>query len=174
MTVAFLSLGSNVEPEKNILEAIKLLSKHAEILKSSTVYLTEPLLHKPQPKYYNCVVKIETVIEPRKLKFDILRAIEDELGRNRTEDKYAARTIDIDILLYGDLRLSAEDLVIPDPEIENRAFLALGLYEVEPGLILPATNRPIKEIADKYRNQKIRKLRKYTETLQNFIESLSV
>lgn len=174
MTIAFLSLGSNIQPEKNVLEAVRLLSRHVKIIKSSTVYLTEPLLRRSQPKYYNCVVKIETSIEPKKLKFDILRTIEEDLGRKRTEDKYASRTIDLDILLYGDQYLRIEELVIPDPEIKERAFLALALYEIEPGLVLPPTNKPIKEIAFKFKNRKIAKLPTFTRTLQQFIKCLGL
>lgn len=172
MTAAFLSLGSNIEPEKNILEAIRLLSRHVKILKSSTVYLTEPLLRRSQPKYYNCVIKIETDIEPYKLKFDILRAIEEELGRKRSEDKYAPRTIDIDIILYGDLQVSTKELVIPDPEIQKRAFLAIPLYEAEPELLLSATGKPIREVASRFKGHRITELKNFTHTLQSLIRSL--
>jgi 2-amino-4-hydroxy-6-hydroxymethyldihydropteridine diphosphokinase len=116
---------------------VKLLSRQVKILKSSTVYLTEPLLHKAQPKYYNCVIKIETDVELKKLKFVVLRTIEEELGRNRTTDKYASRILDIDILVYGDLNLRKEGLVIPDIDIQKRAFLTLALFEIEPELLLP-------------------------------------
>ena len=172
MTVAFISLGSNIQPEKNLLEAINLLSRHVKILRISTVYLTEPLLHRSQPKYYNCVIKIETDIEPIKLKFDVLRAIEAELSRKRTDDKYAPRTIDLDLLIYGDLHLETENLVVPDPEIFERAFLALALYEIEPDLVLPASNKPIRELAAKFKNRRIKKLSEFTFVLQNLAGSL--
>jgi len=172
MTVAFLSLGSNIEPEKNILEAVKLLSKHVRIMSSSTVYLTEPLRYRSQPRYYNCVVKIETEIELYRLKFDVLRVIEDELGRKRTEDKYASRTIDIDIILYGDLHVATERLVIPDPEILKRAFLAVPLFEIAPNLTMPSTNMPIEEIAERFKNHGMVPLRDFTETLRGLIRSL--
>ncbi len=171
MTVAYLSLGSNIEPKKNLVEAIRLLSRHVKILKLSTVYLTQPLLHRNQPSYHNCVIKIETEIEPLKLKFDVLRAIESKLKRKRTEDKYASRTIDIDIILYDDLRLSTKELVLPDPEIEKRPFLAIPLYELEPGLKLP-TNKSIREIATRFRNPKMTPLRGFTASLSRCLESM--
>jgi 2-amino-4-hydroxy-6-hydroxymethyldihydropteridine diphosphokinase len=174
MTVAFLSLGSNIEPEKNMIEAVKLLSRHVKILKASTVYLTEPLLYKSQPKYYNCVIEIETDIEPHKLKSGVLRVIERELGRERTEDRYASRTIDIDIILYGNLIISTKEMVIPDPEIQRRAFLAIPLCELEPDLFLPVSNKPIKEIANRFRKTEIEELKSFTETLQGLIRSLGV
>jgi 2-amino-4-hydroxy-6-hydroxymethyldihydropteridine diphosphokinase len=174
MTVAFLSLGSNIEPEKNMLQAVKLLSRHVKILKASTVYLTEPLLNKSQPKYYNCVIEIETDIEPHKLKSDVLRAIENGLGRKRTEDKYASRTIDIDIILYGNLIVSTKEMVIPDPEIQRRAFLAIPLCELEPDLFLPVSGKPIKEIAKRFRKPEIVELKSFTEAMQGLVRSLGV
>jgi 2-amino-4-hydroxy-6-hydroxymethyldihydropteridine diphosphokinase len=174
LTTAFLSLGSNVEPKKNILKAIELLAKRVRILKSSTVYLSEPLREKSQPKYLNLVVKIETDIEPRKLKFEVLRVIEAQLGRRRTEEKYASRTIDIDLLVYDDLHLSEKDLVVPDPEIEERAFLAIPLCEIEPELVLPGSNRAIKEMAKAFRKPEITELRSTTEAVHRLIRSLSM
>ena len=174
MTAAFLSLGSNIEPEKNMLEAVRLLSRHVKILKASTVYLTRPLHGKPEPQYYNCVIKIETDIEPRKLKFDVLRAIEAELGRKRTRDKFASRTIDIDIILYGNLVISSEDLIIPDPDIQQRAFLAIPLREIEPDLVLPVSNKPVREVADGFKKPRIKELKSFTEALQGLVRSLSV
>jgi len=172
MPIVFLGLGSNIQPEKNMLEAIKLLSKQVRILNVSTVYLTEPLLRKDQPKYYNCVIKVETVIEPYKLKFDVLRAIEEELGRKRTEDKYAARTMDIDIMLYDEMQISAKGLVIPDPEILQRPFLAVPLSELEPDLILPGANKPIREVAAGFRKAAIIPLKDFTDTLRHLVTSL--
>jgi 2-amino-4-hydroxy-6-hydroxymethyldihydropteridine diphosphokinase len=174
MTVAFLSLSSNIEPEKNMVEAVKLLSHHVKILKASTVYLTEPLQRKSQPAYYNCVIKIETDIEARRLKFDVLRVIEKELGRKRTEDKYASRTIDIDIILYGNLVVSTKELTLPDPDIRRRAFLAMPLAEIEPDLVLPIGNKPIREVADRFKKPKIMKLKSFTETLQGLVRSLGM
>jgi dihydroneopterin aldolase/2-amino-4-hydroxy-6-hydroxymethyldihydropteridine diphosphokinase len=172
--VAFLSLSSNIEPEKNMLEAVRLLSRHVDIVKSSTVYLTEPLEQRAQPQYYNCVLKVETNIEPRKLKFDVLRAIEAELGRKRTLDKFASRSIDIDIMLYGNLVVSTKDMTIPDPDIGERAFLAIPLCEVEPDLVLPVTNEPIRDVAARFKKTGIKELKGFTEALQGLIRSLCV
>jgi len=174
MTVAFLSLGSNIEPEKNMLEAVRLLSHCVKVLKTSTVYLTEPLQRKSQPAYYNCVIKIETNIEPRRLKFEVLRVIETILGRKRTDDKYASRTIDIDIILYGNLVVSTKDLTLPDPDIRKRAFLAIPLSEIEPDLMLPIEKKPIREIAGRFKKPKIMELNSFTETLQGLVKSLSM
>lgn len=172
MTRAFLSLGSNVEPENNIFEAVRLLAKHVKILKTSAVYMTEPLRHKSDPKFYNCVIKIDTDIEPVKLKTDVLKAIEEKLGRKRSKDKYAPRTIDIDIILYGNSRFSTKNLVIPDPNISKRSFLAIPLCEVEPDLILPSLDASIREIACRFRNHRMIQLKEFTRALRNLIRSL--
>jgi 2-amino-4-hydroxy-6-hydroxymethyldihydropteridine diphosphokinase len=174
LTTAFLALGSNIQPEKNILAAVELLSKQVKILASSTVYLTEPLLHKSQPKYYNCVIKIQTKIEPSQLKFDVIRPIEKELRRNRIGDKYASRTIDIDLIVYGDRHFSENSLTIPDPDIRKRAFLALPLCELEPKLLLADTHESIRQVASRFRNTELMKLNDFTETLQDFLKTLSM
>jgi|SRR5271157_529665 len=174
MTKALLSLGSNIEPEKNILEAATLLSRHVKIVKSSTVYLTEPLDGKNQPKYYNCVIEIETDIEPQKLKRTVLEPIEEAMQRTRTRDKYADRTMDIDLVLYGNYHASTKYLTLPDPEVETRPFLAIPIFELEPELVMPGINKPIKEIAEEFRNHNMIPLRTYTVNLRRRIRKLGV
>lgn len=77
--------------------------------------------------------------DPRSLKFHVLRPIEDALGRVRTNDSYAARPIDLDVLLFGSLVMNEPGLVIPDPDILSRPFLAAALVELHPDLVLPGT-----------------------------------
>ncbi len=173
MTTAFISIGSNIEPEKNMLETLRLLSKHVAISRISTVYLTEPLLHKSQPKYYNCVIEIETDIEPSALKL-VLKAIERQLGRRRTKDKYASRTIDLDLVIYGKLHLSTKNLTLPDPEIERRPFLIVPLNDLDPDLILPGMNKSVAEIAAKFTDSKMVVLEDFTDTLKHFVRNLRV
>lgn len=174
MKKALLSLGSNIEPEKNILEAVTLLSKRVKIVKTSTVYLTEPLGGKSQPKYYNCVVEIETDIAPQTLRREVLKPIEKAMHRKRTRDRYANRTIDIDLVLYGNNHASTKDPSIPDPEIQNRPFLAIPIFELEPDLILPEINMPIKQIADKFRSHTMTPLQSYTANLRRRITELGM
>jgi dihydroneopterin aldolase/2-amino-4-hydroxy-6-hydroxymethyldihydropteridine diphosphokinase len=119
------------------------------------------------------VIEIETNIEPGKLKSEVLKATEEKLGRNRTEDKYTPRMIDIDLILYGQRRLSTRDLTIPDPEIRERSFLAVPLCEIEPNLLLPDTNEPIKKTAKKLKREKMIELRHATMALEDLIRSLA-
>jgi dihydroneopterin aldolase/2-amino-4-hydroxy-6-hydroxymethyldihydropteridine diphosphokinase len=83
---------------------------------------------------------------PRELKFDVLRKIEKELHRNKESDKYAPRTIDLDLLLFGDLVIHESDFTIPDPDICKRSFIAFPLSELNPDLILPDIKKPLIDI----------------------------
>jgi len=144
----FISVGSNIDPEANVPEALKRLSREITILRISAFHRTEPLNRPEQDPFLNGVVEAETSLDPRDLKFSVLRKIEAELGRERSEDRYAARTIDLDILLCGDLVIDEPDLKIPDPEIAERPFLAIPLHELDPDLVLPGTNLSLKEIVE--------------------------
>ena len=146
MANAFIALGSNIAPARNIARALRKLAEHGPLLGISTVYRTAPEGRPEQTWYYNCVARLQTQTPPTRLKAVVLRRIEDELGRVRTTDKYAARTIDLDLILYDDLVVESDELTLPDPRIEQRAFLARCLYELAPGLTLPGCNRPLETV----------------------------
>ena len=147
MTRAFIAVGSNINPAENVLEAIDRLAEQTRVVAVSTVYRTEPLGRPEQPPYYNCVAEIETEIPPLALKQQVLRRVEADLGRERGEDKYAPRTIDLDLVVYDDLIVDTDDLTLPDPQILHRPFLAIPLRELAPRLTLPGLDRPMKEVA---------------------------
>jgi 2-amino-4-hydroxy-6-hydroxymethyldihydropteridine diphosphokinase len=140
---AFIALGSNIEPARNIARALRRLARHGRLTGISTVYHTPPEDRPEQPWYYNCVVCLRTQTPAAQLKADVLRRIEDEFGRVRTEDKYAPRTIDLDLVLYDDLVVTSDELTLPDPRIEQRAYLARGVHELAPDLTLPNSGRAI-------------------------------
>lgn len=144
---AFIAVGSNINPAENVLEAIDRLAEQTRVVAVSTVYRTEPLGRPEQPPYYNCVAEIETEIPPLALKQQVLRRIEADLGRERGEDKYAPRTIDLDLVVYDDLVVDTDDLTLPDPQILHRPFLAIPLRELAPRLTLPGLDRPMEEVA---------------------------
>lgn len=144
---AFIAVGSNVTPEKNIPEALALLRGRARVMDCSTFYWTPPLNRAEQSQFINGIWKIETRRLPRALKFDLLRPIEARLGRVRSKDKYAPRPIDLDILLYGAWVVGEADLRIPDPDLYSRAFLAWPLYELAPDTILPDSGRKLRCLA---------------------------
>ncbi len=146
MVRAFVAIGSNIDPEENVKKAIRLLTIKTQVIGISTVYLTEPEGRPGQPPFYNLVVEVETQMPPVEFKYRILRTIENDLGRIRTEDKFAPRTIDLDLILYDDLALQTEDLTLPDPEIRSRPFLAFPLGELSTDLTLPGTDLTIRKV----------------------------
>ena len=143
---AFIGVGSNISPENNIEKAFGLLGKHVAITGVSTFYRTQPLRDSKQNSYLNGVLRVQTTVSCRELKFSILSSIESELHRSRTEDKYASRTIDLDVLLYGDLVIRKTNCTLPDPDIYTRPFIAYPLFELEPHLIVPDTNTSIAQV----------------------------
>jgi len=136
--LAYIGLGSNLKgPKKQIEKALKSISEAKEtiLLSVSSFYRSKPLMEISGPNYLNVVCKIETNLSA----FDLLnfcQEIEDNQHRVRGV-KWGSRTIDLDILLYGDQILATEKLKIPHPEMINRAFVLLPLFEIEPGLKLP-------------------------------------
>jgi 2-amino-4-hydroxy-6-hydroxymethyldihydropteridine diphosphokinase len=169
MARAFLSVGSNIDPAENIKKALKLLRSDVCITGISTVYLTPAEDRPEQPSYYNCVVEVETQELPVKFKYSILRPIEEALGRKRSEDKFAARTIDLDLILYDDLIMETETIILPDPQISRRAFVALPICELSPKLRLPGSGLLISEIAASLPAGQMKPLKQYTEILRKEI-----
>lgn len=166
MTRAFIGIGSNIEPAENVRAAIRGLARQTRLVAISTVYLTEAVGRTEQPPYYNCVVEIETEAPPADIKFGLLRGIENKLGRQRTADKYAPRTIDLDLIVYGDLTLDAEGIKLPDPEILERPFLAIPLSELAPDLVLAGYGLRIGEVAAKLPPDGMQPLPDYTKSLR--------
>lgn len=164
MTQAFVSAGSNIGPERNIREAIRMLASRVRVLALSTVYLTEAIGRPEQPPYYNCVLAIETMLQPLELKQNVLAPIENELGRIRSADKYAARTIDLDLILYEGVTLRSDELILPDPDIPRRPFLIAALRELAPGIVLPGISLTAAEVA--LSKAAIKQLDAYTDLLR--------
>lgn len=165
MARVFIGVGSNIAPEVNIRTAIRLLARRVRIVAISTFYRTEAE-GAPGPPFINGVVEVETDIRPDALKRDVLRPIEEVLGRKRTADKYAPRKIDLDILAYDGLALMTDDVVIPDPLIEERAFLAVPLAELAPDMTLPGLRRPMREVALAHAGHRMKPLPDLTNSLK--------
>ncbi|MHB8059999.1 MAG: 2-amino-4-hydroxy-6-hydroxymethyldihydropteridine diphosphokinase, partial [Gaiellaceae bacterium] len=140
---AFIAVGSNVEAERNVAAALELLGQRVRVAAISRFYWT-PALGAPDssPDFLNGVVELETELEPRELKRSVLLEVEGELGRERGAEKFAPRTIDLDLVLQGDVVCNEEGLVLPSPEILERPFIALPLLELEPELVEPGDDRP--------------------------------
>lgn len=150
----FVTLGSNIEPEKNLPEAVRLLAERVMLLRASRVFRSAPVGSEGQPDFLNAAVLVETDLPPYNLKFNALRDIEQQLGRVRSADKFAARTIDLDLALYGDLVLDDPQggLTLPDPDILTRAHIALPLADLDPDFVHPVSGETLGQIAVRLRD----------------------
>ena len=161
MAIVYIGLGSNLGRKKaNIRRAVKLLNKKRDIkiLKVSSSYETEPVGYVKQDWFVNACLKAETNLSPRQL-LNTLKDIEKKLKRKKRFIRWGPRTIDLDILLYDNLRLKTKDLVIPHPEMHKRAFVLIPLIELEPNLIHPTKRKSILELlANLKRNKEVKRL----------------
>ena len=134
----FLGLGSNLgEPKRNILKAVDLLREQTqcEAAQLSPLYLTPPFGEVEQPDFVNAVVEIYCSLTPQEL-LKTCKSIEVEMGREESVH-WGPRLIDIDILIFDDLEIDDENLKIPHPEIQERAFVLYPLTDLDKNLELP-------------------------------------
>lgn len=148
MARAFVAVGSNVDREANVEQALQRLSELVIVRALSDFYSTRSVSGADQPDFLNGMVEVETVLAPLVLKRAVLRTIEHQLGRRRSADKNADRTIDLDLVLYDDVSISTPDLVLPDPQLGQRAFLAVPLMQLAPHLVIPGTRSTAAELAE--------------------------
>ena len=145
--IAYLSLGSNLgDRAGNLRSAIERLGALGKVVALSSLYETEPVEVTEQPWFLNCAVKLDTEKMPRQLLAGLL-AIEQQMGRHRAQAK-GPRTIDIDIVLFGNSILATTDLIIPHPSMQKRRFVLEPLTEIAPDVRHPALERTIKELRD--------------------------
>jgi 2-amino-4-hydroxy-6-hydroxymethyldihydropteridine diphosphokinase len=136
MVICYIALGSNLaDRQKNIKLALEFLKQAPaiKILKVSSIIETEPQKARPQPKFLNGVVKLQTSYSAHQL-LKKLQEIEVKLGRKTPRVKNEPRTIDLDILLYGDFKIDEKELQIPHPSMWKRRFVAIPLKEIAPEL----------------------------------------
>lgn len=146
MTLAFLSLGSNIAPERHLPAAVREIARLGALLALSRAYETPPVGGAPQPRFVNCAALLETDLDALALKA-ALRQIEERLGRVRQADQNAPRTIDLDIALFGDETLHLHGRQIPDPALQSQAHIAVPLADLSPAHRHPLTGQPLAQIA---------------------------
>jgi 2-amino-4-hydroxy-6-hydroxymethyldihydropteridine diphosphokinase len=145
--LVYLSLGSNVgDREAQLREALTRLNAAGRVVAVSSFYETEPVEFTEQPWFLNCAVALETGKTPQQLMAAIL-GIEQEMGRRRVQNK-GPRSIDIDILLFGDTIMDSHELTIPHPAMHQRRFVLEPLAEIAPEMMHPVFKKTIRELRD--------------------------
>ena len=142
--LVYLNLGSNIEPEANLPKAVHLLSNLGEVKRISSVWESEAV-GADGPNYLNICVLLESKFALPELKRDVIDQIELSLGRVRGADKFAPRTIDIDIVLFDDQSLNNEYWKL--------AFIVIPLAEVHPEFEIPTSEETLAEAATRLRNE---------------------
>jgi 2-amino-4-hydroxy-6-hydroxymethyldihydropteridine diphosphokinase len=140
--IVYIGLGSNLEdPLSQLITALKKIRqlKKSILLKISSFYRSKPWGGIEQPDFINAVIKLKTALPPLVL-LQALLAIEKEQGRIRTV-RFGPRTLDCDILLYGEKIIETADLTIPHPHLHCRPFVVFPLLEIAPQLLLPSGER---------------------------------
>ena len=139
----YIGLGSNLEfPKNQVLSARSEIAglDNVEEKSFSGLYESEPMGPAGQPKYINAAMGVHTSLTPLEL-LQALQEIESKHGRVRGPQRWTARTLDLDILLYGDLKLTSGKLTIPHPGLPERAFVLYPLHECDPGLFIPGKGK---------------------------------
>ena len=139
--VAFVGLGSNLsDPCNQVLRALQSLNEvpQIKVLARSSLYRSAPLGYLQQPDFINAVAKLEITLSPRAL-LDVLLGLEHERGRLRDVHN-GPRTLDLDVLLYDDLRHHEHGLTIPHPQMHKRAFVLRPLLEIAPDCMIPGVS----------------------------------
>jgi 2-amino-4-hydroxy-6-hydroxymethyldihydropteridine diphosphokinase len=151
MPTAYIGLGGNLaslagEPEATLAAAARRLDSLGRLVGRSSLYSTAPVGFAEQPRFVNAVVALETELAPRGL-LEGLLAVEQEFGRERTAGvANGPRTLDMDILLFGDLEISEPGLEIPHPRLVERAFVLIPLNEIAPQAVVPGLARTVQQL----------------------------
>ena len=144
MHQAYLSLGSNIKPEPNLLKALNLLQEHGKILKVSNAWESEAV-GSDGPNFLNACVLFVTPFSHEELKENVIHPVEAKLGRKRSADKYAPRTIDIDIVIFDDQLMN--------DKFWQQAFVVIPLAEIYPEYRIAVTDESAVEAATRLHQQ---------------------
>jgi 2-amino-4-hydroxy-6-hydroxymethyldihydropteridine diphosphokinase len=155
--LAWLLLGSNIDPERNIPRAVAAIAAGEILLGASSVWQSPPADGSDQPDYWNAAVLIRTARSPAEIYSGLIAPIERALGRVRSADAFAPRTMDIDLELFDDRVEEFDGRRLPHPDILKRPYAALPLAELSPEKRHPETGEPLRAIADRLRNGSIRR-----------------
>jgi 2-amino-4-hydroxy-6-hydroxymethyldihydropteridine diphosphokinase len=157
ITTAYIGLGSNLEnPEQQIRQAIVEISKieNAQIVDISSLYFSKPMGPQDQPDYMNAILALATQLAPLNL-LDELQAIEQAAGRVRKGERWGARILDLDIILFGEQVINNERLTVPHYGMKEREFVLIPLKEIAPQLTLPDGSL-VTELADNIKSNDLK------------------
>ena len=157
MPTGYISIGSNIDKEKHIPASLKALEAHFGQLTISSIYETDPIGFEGD-LFYNLVVAFDSNLDVKAI-MEILRQIELDNGRNRDCKKFSPRTLDLDLILYGDLIIDEDRIRIPRDEIERYAFVLEPLAEIAGHLRHPVTGMRYTEMWDKFDKTKLKQRR---------------
>ncbi len=159
MTCCYIGLGSNLSrPRRQVSQALTELGgiRGCRLLTASSLYLSRPMGPPDQPEYINAVAGLDCTLSPLALLAE-LQAIEQAHGRVREGQRWGPRTLDLDLLLYGDLVMESEALILPHPGIGEREFVLHPLAEIAPELEIPGLG-PVRELLAGVDDRGIRRL----------------
>ena len=155
MSIVYIGIGSNLgDREKNCSRSIDLLEKNGIVIRQrSSLYETIPWGLRDQPLFLNMVIKAETELKPQEL-LELLKNVEIEVGREKSS-RWGPRTIDLDILLYDDIILNEDNLIIPHPYLHKRDFVLIPICEIAPDLRHPVLQSTMGELLQMVRNKSV-------------------
>jgi len=157
MVEVMIGFGSNLgNRRKNIIDAIKKMSEGIDIIKISKIYRTQPQENVSGEWFLNGVVCGKTSMKPGVL-LQFLQSIEQTMGRPKNHKKNTARTIDLDILFYGNRIIKKKNLIVPHPKIAKRGFVLKGLVQISPDFLHPELKKTIKQLWEEFQNGNIKK-----------------
>jgi 2-amino-4-hydroxy-6-hydroxymethyldihydropteridine diphosphokinase len=139
VTRAYVGLGANLgDRERTMREAVQALGSEdgIEVVAVSTLRETEPIGVGEQPRFLNGAASLDTTLSAREL-LDLLLALEQRFGRVRIPGEHGPRTLDLDLVLFGDERIEEPGLTVPHPRLHERRFVLEPLAELDPGLVVP-------------------------------------
>jgi 2-amino-4-hydroxy-6-hydroxymethyldihydropteridine diphosphokinase len=151
METAYIALGANLPspagpPQQTLDAAIGRLAELGRLVAKSSYYSTDPVGYEDQPTFLNAAIAFETQLDPQTI-LDRLLEIERSFGRDRTNAiPNGPRTLDLDILLYGDYVLNTQALQLPHPRMAQRSFVLLPMAEIAPKLIHPELHRSVTQL----------------------------
>jgi len=146
--IVYICVGSNLgRKAENCRDGIAALGRsgHIRLVDQSALYRTEPVDYRDQDWFVNCVLKIETDLDPLRL-LSMLKSIERAAGRIKDPVRFGPRILDLDIILFDDLVINAPTLTVPHPRMHKRRFVLKPICDIDPGLSHPVLHRTMESL----------------------------